>query len=314
MLINLSVIIPTYNPNRDRLKRTLNALKQQTLEYRNWELIVVDNATPDINYVLSFDISWHPRSRVIREERQGLTRARIAGIRDSYGDYLVFVDDDNVLDRDYLKNTIEIFQQYSDLGVFGGKSLPEFEVKPEPWIKKFWRCLALRDLGEEVQIYSWTGVSNTSKQHPEFAPIGAGMALRRTAAQHYADRITGNKERLSFDRTGKSLQSGGDCDINLTLLAAGWKVGYFPQLKLTHLISAERLTKKYLARLNCASSRSWIQVLDVHGIRLWQKIPRWTVLPRKVKAFFLYQPWKDPASYISWQGACGMYEGQAELL
>jgi glycosyltransferase involved in cell wall biosynthesis len=268
--------------------------------------------TPDPTYVPSFDFTWHPSTKIIREERLGLTRARIAGIQGSKGDYLVFVDDDNVLSPDYLKNTIDIFQSYCKLGAIGGKTLPEFEIEPEPWLKDFWVCLALRDLGDQVQIYTYTEDDN--KQHPAYAPIGAGMTLRREAADYYCKRIQSDANRLSFDRTGKTLQSGGDCDINLTLLEAGWAIGYFPQFKLTHLISAKRLTKEYLAQLNRASSRSWVQVLDVHGIRLWQKIPHWTVLPRQIKAFLYYQAWKDPASYIRWQGACGLFEGQSELL
>lgn len=309
----LSVIIPTHAPNPSRLERTLSGLKAQQLARDSWELVIVDNASPNPELFSSFDLSWHPCVRIIREERLGLTRARIAGIQASQGDYLVFVDDDNVLCPNYLKNTIEIFQQYPDLGAVGGKSLPEFEIEPEPWVKQFLVCLALRDLGEEVQIYSSARVSGSAKQHPAIAPIGAGMALRRLAAQYYVDCITADNERLALDRTGRSLQSGGDCDINLTLLEAGWGVGYFPQLQLTHLMPASRLTREYLARVNRASSRSWVQVLNMHGIRPWQKIPRWTVLPRKIKAFLRYQAWKDSAAYVCWQGACGMLEGLGGL-
>lgn len=308
----ISVIIPTHNPNYDRLQKTLIGLRNQTLAQESWELIVIDNLTPDPTYIPKFDFSWHSYTKILREERLGLTRARIAGIKASRGNYLVFVDDDNVLDANYLINVIGIFQNHPYLGAIGGKSLPEFEVEPEPWIQDFWLCLALRDLGEEVQIYAFDEIKN-EKQHPLFAPIGAGMALQHKAAQFYVDSIAENTNRLSLDRTGKSLQSGGDCDINLTLLEAGWAVGYFPQLQLTHLISANRLTKDYLARLNRASSRSWVQVLDAHNIRPWQKIPSWSVIPRKIKAFFRYQPWKSPANYVNWQGACGMFEGLGTL-
>jgi len=99
----------------------------------------------------------------------------------------------------------------------------------------------------------------------------------------------------------------------LTLLEAGWGVGYFPQLQLTHLISANRLTKDYLARLNYASSRSWIQVLDCHKIRPWKKIPQWSVLPRQLKAFFSCQAWKSSSAFVQWRGNCGMFEGLASL-
>lgn len=309
----LSVIIPTHAPNPTRFRRTLGGLRKQKLARDSWELLVIDNASPDPQFISNYDLSWHPSANIIREERLGLTWARIAGIQASRGDYLVFVDDDNVLHPNYLENTIEIFQQNSQLGAIGGKSLPEFEVEPESWIADFFKCLALRDLGGKALTSCQAGLSQSHRQYPEFAPIGAGMALRRQAVKAYTNRILGDSTRVVVDRTGRSLSSGGDNDIVLTLLNAGWEVGYFPQLELTHLIAASRLTKDYLARINRASLRSWIQVLDLHGIRVWQAIPRWTVLPRKIKAFFVYQPWKDAASYVRWQGACGMYESLGAL-
>lgn len=309
----ISVIIPTHNPNPTRLERTLQGLKVQTLASEHWELIVVDNATVDPTNISGLDFSWHNSTQIVREERLGLTRARIAGIQASRGTYLVFVDDDNVLQPKYLEFILNIFQQYPSLGAIGGKSLPEFEVEPESWVKQFWDCLALRDLGNEHLIYSYERTTLEQRRYPEFAPIGAGMALRRSAAEAYVNSILDNKGRLALDRTGKSLQSGGDCDINLTVLEMGWEVGYFPQLQLTHLITAQRVTKAYLARLSRASCCSWVQVLSTHGICPWKKIARWTLLPRKIKAFFRFQPWIAPAAYIQWQGACGLLEGQAKL-
>ena len=309
----LSVIIPTHNPVARRFERTLAGLKAQTLDRRLWELLIVDNATPDAEHVASFDTSWHPNARIIREEKLGLTAARLAGIKASRGEYLVFVDDDNVLSENYIKSVLEIFDSNEKLGAVGGKSLPEFEIEIEPWITQFFTCLALRDLGETPRVSYYDETAPESKQYPSIAPLGAGMALRRAAAEFYAASVSGDSARLSLDRTGRSLTSGGDNDIVLTVWGAGWGVGYFPQLELLHLIPAGRLSKDYLARLNHAMSRSWIQVLDVHGIRQWRKIPRWTVWPRKMKAFLIYQAWKDPASYVRWQGACGMFEGQASL-
>lgn len=122
MSILLSVIIPTHAPHPLRLEKTLHGLREQSLALHCWELLVIDNATPDPQHVLSFDFSWHPSARIIREERLGLTWARIAGIQASQGEYLVFVDDDNVLHPNYLENVLEIFQQNPQLGALGGKS------------------------------------------------------------------------------------------------------------------------------------------------------------------------------------------------
>jgi glycosyltransferase involved in cell wall biosynthesis len=310
---SISVIICTHNPKRSYLERVLQALKSQSLEQSKWELLLIDNAS---DRVLSkeIDLNWHSEARHIRENKLGLTAARLRGFREAKAEIIVFADDDNVLDSNYLKHTLEIFEQHPKLGAIGGKSLPEFEVNPEPWFANVNAPLGIRDLGDESKVCYWPEATQLQKHYPPFAPIGAGLGIRKQAAEVYAKRITGNSIRLAFGRTGKQLISGEDNDIVLTLLEAGWGVGYFPQLKLTHIISARRLTKEYLARLNCASSRSWVQVLGVHDIRLWQKIPSWTVLPRQIKAFFRFQAWKDPASYIRWQGACGLLKGQAELL
>ncbi|MGD1874835.1 MAG: glycosyltransferase [Mastigocoleus sp.] len=316
MTKTLSVIICTHNPKWDNLERVLAALQAQTLPLSQWELLLIDNASKNI-LSSEIDLTWHPSGCHIRENKLGLTAARLRGFREAIAQTIVFVDDDNILDPEYLEHTVKIFQENPNLGAMGGKSLPEFEVEPEPWFAEVNPPLGIRDLGDESQVCFWdtklTKVDSSAKYYPEFAPIGAGLVIRKQAAEIYVKRITGDSVRLGLGRTGKKLTSGEDNDIVLTLLEAAWGVGYFPQLKLTHIIPANRLTKDYLARLNYASSHSWVQVLDVHGIRLWQKIPRWTVLLRKIKAFFNYRPWKNPASYIRWKGACGIFEGQAEI-
>jgi glycosyltransferase involved in cell wall biosynthesis len=308
----ISVIICTHNPKLEYLKRVIDALYIQTFPLDQWELLIIDNAsqqpvTPDF-------VAWHPAGRVVREQQLGLTAARLRGFREAAGELLVFVDDDNVLDADYLHQVAQIFQHHSELGAIGGKSLPEFEITPPIWIAEFYSLLALRDFGETALITSATFGSVAQRNYPAFAPAGAGIALRRQAFTSYAGRVIHDPARLALGRTGKQLISGEDNDIVLTVMTAGWGVGYFPQLQLTHLISANRLHPGYLARLNHATSRSWVQVLSVHGIYLWSKIPRWTVLPRQIKAFLHHRPWHHPAAYIHWRGACGLFEGQSALL
>lgn len=313
----ISVIIPTHDPDRTRLARTLDGLRAQTLPHDAWELLLIDNASSPAVTPADFDLAWHAGARIVREEKIGLTSARLAGIRASQGGYLLFVDDDNVLCPDYLKNVVEIFREHAEVGAIGGKSHPEFEVTPEPWVAEFHGCLALRDCGDEARISSYVtfagGEAKGRKGYPDFAPLGAGMAIRREAAEKYVAKIETDTARRALDRSGNSLTSGGDNDFVMTALDEGWLVGYFPQLQLTHLIPAGRISKEYLARLNRGIARSWVQVLDVHGICPWTKIERRTLPLRKLKAFFSNRAWSDSAAYVRWQGACGMYEGLSDL-
>ena len=57
------------------------------------------------------DLSWHPDAHIVREDTLGLTPARLRGIRESKGDLLVFVDDDNVLDVDFLEVALRTMER-----------------------------------------------------------------------------------------------------------------------------------------------------------------------------------------------------------
>jgi glycosyltransferase involved in cell wall biosynthesis len=308
----ISVIICTHNPRIDYLNYVLDALRSQSLAFTEWELLVIDNASQQ-PLTATLDLTWHPQAQVICEERLGLTNARLRGYQEAQGDLLVYVDDDNVLDPNYLAHVSKIFADHSGLGAIAGRSVPQFEREPAPWIQEFSTILALRDFGDAPLICSERLGNVMHQPYPEFAPAGIGLSLRRQAFLSYVQRALGDRTHLAFGRTGKQLTSGEDNDIILTLLNAGWDVGYFPQLQLTHLIPVNRLQQRYLARLNRATCRSWVQVLAVHGIQIWQAIAPWTVLPRQIKAFITYQAWKDAASYIRWRGACGTFEGLAQL-
>jgi glycosyltransferase involved in cell wall biosynthesis len=305
----ISVIICTHNPRRDYLQLVLNALACQTLPCHAWELLVIDNAS-EMPMVSEWSIDWHPQGRIIREAQVGLTAARLCGFRAAQGEVLVFVDDDNLLNPTYLLDVQRVFQQHPQMGAIGGKSVPQFETVPELWMQEFYPVLALRDFGDFVQV-SEAWQADAPIVYPDFAPAGIGLAIRRAVFGAYVAQMQHDVTRLALGRTGKQLTSGEDNDIVLTVMRQGWRVGYFPSLVVVHLIAANRLEREYLARLNQAATRSWVQVLNIHQVQLWPPIAAWTVWPRQLKAFFAYGAWRDAAAYVRWRGACGLYEALA---
>jgi glycosyltransferase involved in cell wall biosynthesis len=106
----LSVIICTHNPPPDYFRQCLDALSGQTLVRNRGELIAVDNRS-DEPLAARNDFSWGPAARLVREEMLGLTRARLREIRESQGDLLIFVDDDSVLDADFLETAPRIAEK-----------------------------------------------------------------------------------------------------------------------------------------------------------------------------------------------------------
>src|SRR6516165_2680410 len=102
MQASVSVILCTHNPRPDYLDRVLASLRGQTLPAEQWEFLLVDNASRQPLEEI-WDISWHSRGRHIREVKLGLTHARLRGIEESSGELLIFVDDDNLLAKDFLQ-------------------------------------------------------------------------------------------------------------------------------------------------------------------------------------------------------------------
>ncbi len=237
----ISVIICSLNPRPDYFGRVLESLRAQTLATDQWELLLVDNAS-DRPLADSWDLSWHPHHLKLREEEQGLTPARLRGIKESEGQLIVFVDDDNLLASDYLERALEVERAYPFVSVFGAGALtPEFEVEPRPHVGHLCPLLGLRT----VSRVRWT---NNPKDSP-CIPWGAGLCAKRATAMAYVQLV----ERMGIghllDRRGPHLFSGGDDLFSWVSAHAGWGFGLFPTLRITHLVRAERVSEPYLLRL-----------------------------------------------------------------
>ncbi len=309
-MTQLSVIIPTYNPHHGRLQRTLEGLRAQTLSADQWECLLVNNASTEFPGPNFFSKFTPTNFTVLQEPKLGLTAARQRGLRAARGALAVLVDDDNVLAPDYLEQVVALFARQPRIGLAGGKSIPEFEHPPVDWACEFLALLALRDLGPTEQISTGLRPADSDRNsYPAFAPIGAGMALRRAAWNAWLER-TPNSGPALCDRRGGELTSGGDNDLVLCAMRAGWEVGYFPALSLTHLIPASRLEAEYLSRLNRGIQKSWMQVLAQHDACPWPPLSRSSARLRQFKAWFTHRTWMSPAARIRWQGACGHFEGR----
>jgi glycosyltransferase involved in cell wall biosynthesis len=303
----ISVVIPTHNPDPARLRRTLEGLRQQTLAAKNWELVIVDNASqPPVGE--RFREGLPVNARVVHEPKAGLSFARRRGFEAAGGEVIVLVDDDNVLEGHYLERVQELFNEHPRVGAMGGRSVPEFEMTPPEWVREFDDLLACRDLGSAPIIGGWGKAAGLPAAYPAHAPIGAGMAVRREAARSWLQQRS-----EIVDRRRDELSSGGDNDIVLRILRDGWDVAYFPSLMLTHLIPTRRVSDEYLARLNEGIQRSWVTVLAAHGIRPWRKIRGYSIPFRAARLWWRSRAWQGPAARVRYHGLKGRLLGQADL-
>jgi glycosyltransferase involved in cell wall biosynthesis len=303
----VSVVITTHNPDLRLFGQTLKALGGQTLDANDWELIIVDNAS-----TISIAIDEHALNccnwRAIREERLGSNYGRLAGALESKSDLLVFVDDDNVLAPDFLETAIKVFAKEEKLGAAGGIIELEWcDAQPEPWAEEFLWAFSQHNFGPSALIATNASHPDT---YPEFSPCTTGMVARRAAlASWFAEG-----ERNPFiGRSGSDLTCNEDCDMVLGSLRASWLIGYFPELKVKHLIPGRRLHVDYIARLVCDMYKSCVELMYKYDIPLWQPAAPWTVPLRKIRAYLRCRAWAGPAEYVRWRRACGIFEGRAKI-
>ncbi len=104
----VSIIIPVYNPGVF-LRQSIESIYSQT--YTDWELIVIDDNSSE-------DISWvskdYPRTKYIRQKHGGVSVARNNGILNSTGNFIAFMDQDDLWLPQKLERQVSALIQCDD--------------------------------------------------------------------------------------------------------------------------------------------------------------------------------------------------------
>ena len=253
MSVKASIVIPAYN-SAQRVHIPLEALVPQTAANGSFEVIVIDNASTDETAEVATNhgavVALRERNigcRVVREDRKGLTYARIRGVCEARGKFVCFLDDDNAPAPDYVAAAISKFSDES-IGLLVSRVYPHYEsANPTPSMERRAHLLAINyKMGDACVEWDRTAT---------MAPtLGAGMWVRRTAFLAAVPWQT--SDLLLSDRKGSSLACGGDIEIGVLLGKAGFKRVYCPQLILRHVIPHTRLTTEYFCRLIIGIVRS----------------------------------------------------------
>jgi GT2 family glycosyltransferase len=254
----LEVVICTYN-NAAMLNDTLSALgRQQSCEHARWSCLVVDNNCTDDTERLVRDHSQSgkiPGLRMVREPEQGLTPARLRGVRSTTAPWIAFLDDDCVLRPDWIAQAVRFAENHPSVGAFGGRVVLDWAIAPPGYVRECAYAFAAQDHGDFQKKVSFVA--------------GAGMVVNRSALAA-CQWIDGP---LLPDRVGSKLVSGGDMEMVLRIGGRGYDVWYVPECQLFHRIPQRRMSLRYLVRINCClgvsqalaealvwsgSSRAWL--------------------------------------------------------
>lgn len=131
----VSIIVPVYNAQRF-LKECAQSILSQ--DYKNLELILVDDGSADSSYEICLELAAaDSRVRVFHNENHGVSFTRNFGIDAANGDYICFIDSDDLISPDYISNLMNSLTSADADLVFCGYKLLYGDkfVKKAPRIK-----------------------------------------------------------------------------------------------------------------------------------------------------------------------------------
>jgi glucosyl-dolichyl phosphate glucuronosyltransferase len=232
---NYTIALCTHN-HADRLVRTLKDLSALVPPRAQWELIIIDNASSDETPELLGRHQWPAgwSVRVIREEKLGLSNARNRAIQEARGEYIIFIDDDETPDSDWLCAYERLIGEKQP-DAFGGRIRVLFEDSRPAWLQDD----LLGFLGELNRFDSITQLTT-----PGTSFYGGNFGFRISVI----DRVGGFDAMLG--RKGTDNTGGEEVDFYRRLLSAGFQVWWSPEAVIYHRIQSVKLSRRYFLDLH----------------------------------------------------------------
>jgi glucosyl-dolichyl phosphate glucuronosyltransferase len=234
--LQVTVAICTWN-RCDLLRQTLEQMTRLLipagLEY---EILVVDNNSTDATEQVVTGFAMRLPVRRVFESTPGKSFACNRAMREARGDYILWTDDDVLVEETWLVALMEGARQFPEAAAFGGTIVPWFTAPPDPEMCDVFPALEIGFCGLERNMPA--GVLPDEEQHI----FGANMAFRRRAV-----------EGMRFDTAlGPSphILGGGHEEVLFIrqIRRKGGIVIWLPAMRVKHYVMPSRTTLKYLKR------------------------------------------------------------------
>jgi glycosyltransferase involved in cell wall biosynthesis len=233
MAIEISIIICTFD-RPDFVTRAIGSVFNQSIDAAEYEIVVIDNGTTDeTKKVINKKFRRHNNLRYLRLREPGLSRARNAGIDQSRGAILAFLDDDAIACHGWLRAIVAAFGKSNrPPGLVCGPVEPDWGAPRPAWLHD-----------EFLGVYSLVNWSQTPRPlDPTEWIVGANFAVRRDVMQECGPFDT------QVGRKGQSLLSGEETLLTKRIRSAGYPIFYDPAISIKHHIHGERLNKQWFYR------------------------------------------------------------------
>src|SRR5215471_2854845 len=273
----ITVAICTFN-RAESLRRTLDSLiAMQIPDACRWEVVVVNNNSRDHTDEVVNRFRELLPIRLRFEPRPGLSNARNRAMDAARGEYILWTDDDVIVDAGWLAAYMSSFRRWPEAAVFGGRITPIYEEPVAKWVKQSEALLkgpyGVRDFGNNILPLSVA---------EDRLPFGANFAIRTSeqrAFRYDPDLGVGPKRR----------RAGEEIDVVSRILQSGATGYWLPTARLWHFITKEMQTIRHIAR--CAAAEGETDARQ--GVRRL-RAPR-RVWPLKRWLRYRYPPLLSPA-------------------
>jgi glycosyltransferase involved in cell wall biosynthesis len=230
--MDISIILCIYNCE-NRIKQVINSIFYSCTNFHgSVELIIIDNNSKDLSLQEVKGIDYGDINiKILEEKKQGLIYSRINGVKNSKGMVGIFIDDDNLIDKNYIREAFNYIKNNNNIYALGGQIEPLISEKIPLHLFNYGGDYALGVQSLEDGLINERGYI-----------WGAGLVTRldivRNMYSTLFPTLTG--------RIGDKKASGEDGELIKWLRIAGGDIAYSSKLTMKHIIPMERLSINYL--------------------------------------------------------------------
>jgi glycosyltransferase involved in cell wall biosynthesis len=233
--MRVSICICTFNRAR-LLRQTLERVACAAVPNDvSLEVVVVDNNSSDDTPRVIEEAARSLPIRSVREVTPGIAAARNAAVRAAGGEIFLWLDDDVLIEPDWIERYVTVARANPGVALFGGPVRPHFEGTPPSWVMEL-----LPEIGQAYALRDFPpGRVDIDADH---LPYGANFGTRR--AIH---------DQLGFDMAlGRVGADGGCLSEESTFFEAAISMGFkglwMADCPVRHVITVERQSVRYLRR------------------------------------------------------------------
>lgn len=237
MIELISIIVPTYN-NEKFIVRCIDSILEQT--YQNLEIIIVnDGSSDDTDKIIKEKYKNNSKIKYFINDNYGVSFSRNFGLNKANGNYIMFVDGDDKLEKDYVEKCFSFLKKSNlDIVRTGYKTINN-------------------ESNEVIKYYDAYQETKTTLSLDEYKEKIIYSTIFNSVCCCLFKKSIINDIRFSIN-----IISGEDLLFNIELLKNNPKIGYLNSIYYCYYHNVDSITKKQNSSLSLRKCKDIIKVIN----------------------------------------------------